>query len=64
MVGMSHYPYKITAMVLIICTSDFNTPSGQARYVNQQQVDSDSRYLNYLFGTLVSLELSCFDHKG
>ena len=42
----------------------FYTP-GQGRYSNQQGVqDTDSRYLNFLFGTLISFEMECFDYKG
>ncbi|XP_063678436.1 uncharacterized protein LOC134814281 isoform X1 [Bolinopsis microptera] len=41
----------------------YSSFGGQARYVNQQETDSQSRYLNYLFGTSISFELDCFEYK-
>lgn len=41
----------------------YSSFGGQGRYINQQSVDTESRYLNYLFGTLVSFDMDCFDYK-
>ena len=39
--------------------------AGQGRYYNEQGVqDTDSHYLNFLFGTLISFDMECFDYKG